>query len=82
MVKIKRKYIAINGINDIVEFIHQASKVNGEVTCKRGKYVVDGKSTMGVFFLIFAMGVVVEYPEDAHDFEKYINNFEVENIIL
>ena len=71
----KKMYIAIRDIHDITTFVKEASAINGDVICKRGKYVIDGKSIMGIFSIDTSEGMIVEYPEDAVDFEKYISQF-------
>lgn len=71
----KKMYIAIRDIHDITVFVREAASVDGDVICKRGKYVIDGKSIMGIFSIDTSEGMVVEYPEDAVDFEKYISQF-------
>jgi hypothetical protein len=64
--------------NDIMEqnFCNEAEKVNGDVTCSRGKYSVDGKSILGIMYL-FDLGaiVTVEYPDDAVEFDKFLDAF-------
>lgn len=78
----KKMYIKITGIHDVTEFICNAATVDGDVTCKRGKYVIDGKSAMGVLSIDVAEGFVVEYPETADDFEQFISQFKCEGVEL
>lgn len=73
----KSMFVKINGFKDISDVIKQATLVDGDVTYKKGKYVVDGKSTLGVMSLDLSTGVTIEYPEDAEVFENFIKQFEV-----
>ena len=74
----KTVVISINGLNDVYEFIRQASKVDGDVLLKRGKFVVDAKSFLGVLSIDVSQDTTLIYPEDAADFETYINQFKKE----
>lgn len=74
----KTIYVKLNNITDVSQFAAQASLVDGDVTVKKGKYVIDGKSIMGLFSLNLSTGVTVEYPEDATNFENYIVTFKAD----
>ena len=74
----KSIYVKINGISDVSNFASMASRVNGDVIVKKGIYVVDGKSLMGLYSLDLTAGVTVEYPEDATDFENYVVTFKAD----
>lgn len=71
----KSVYVKIHGINDMTSFVKLASTVEGDVTCHKGRYVVDGKSIMGVMSLDISTGVTVEYPESAKEFDFFISQF-------
>lgn len=72
----KMKHIKIYNINDIKEFIRKSTVIDGDVTCSKGKYMVDGKSIMGLMSIDLSTGVDVEYPEDATEFDKFLERFE------
>lgn len=74
----KSIYIKINGISDVTEFVKQASQVFGDVAVQKGRFVVDGKSVMGMFSLDLSNGATVFYPLDAKDFEDYVKKFKAE----
>ena len=74
----KSLHIKINNISDVATFVQNASDVYGDVLIKKGKFVIDGKSLMGMFSLDLSTGVTVEYPEDATNFEDYINTFKAD----
>lgn len=70
-----KKFIKISGIHDIAEFVTYASEVNGDVCVQRGRFIIDGKSLMGMLSIDTSEGVIVEYPEDAA-FSEYLKKFE------
>ena len=71
------KIIKITQIADVYDFVNEAGKVDGDVLLKRGNYVVDGKSVMGVFSLNLSQPVTISYPIDATEFDNYVKTFEV-----
>ena len=74
----KTMFIKINGISDVSELATKASSVDGDVIIRKGIYVVDGKSIMGLFSLNLSTGATIEYPENAVDFENYIMTFKAD----
>ena len=73
----KSAFIKINGIKDAMDFTKKAISTNGDILIRKGRFCVDAKSILGIFSLDLSEGVVVEYPEDAIDFENYINKYKV-----
>lgn len=71
----KTKIIKITSVTDITNFVREAQKVYGDVTVKKGRYVIDGKSLMGMFSLDGSTGLTIEYPETAYAFEEFIEPF-------
>lgn len=71
----KQASIKITEINDIYELVRQASFVDGDVICSRGKFHVDCKSILGLFSLNLTEGFIIEYPEDAINFEDFLRKF-------
>lgn len=71
-------YIAMNGITDVSKFVNLATQVDGDITCTKGRYAIDGKSIMGMFSVDVSDGIVVEYPESAVAFEEYISQFKID----
>ena len=69
------KVIKIQGLTDVYNFIAEATKVDGDVIIKRGRFVVDAKSVMGVFSIDMSNAVTVTYPAGAIEFDQYLNNF-------
>ena len=76
MASTRKVFIKIYNVKEIMEFVVHAGKVDGDVTVYRGKYVIDGKSLMGIFSIDLSDGVQVEYPEDAAEFAEYIKKFQ------
>lgn len=72
----KSKFIKMNSITDVMNFVKEASKIEGDVTVLKGRYIIDGKSIMGVMSIDMSTGMTVEYPADAVDFENFISQFE------
>lgn len=72
-----KKLIAIHGITDVTDFVTKASMVDGDVIVSRGRWVVDGKSAMGMFSLAVDEGITVDFPKDATEFAEYIAKFEI-----
>lgn len=72
----KSKFIKMNNVTDVMNFVKEASKIEGDVTVLKGRYIIDGKSVMGVMSIDMSTGMTVEYPADAVDFENFISQFE------
>ena len=72
----KSKFIKMNNVTDVMNFVKEASKIEGDVTVLKGRYIIDGKSIMGVMSIDMSTGMTVEYPTDAIDFENFISQFE------
>lgn len=73
----KTKLIKIIGINDLSDFITKANEVDGDILVQKGKFVVDGKSLLGIMSIDISSGAKIEYPEDAVDFDTYLERFEI-----
>ena len=71
----KTLFIKMSAIADVSKLCNMASAVDGDVTVRKGKYVIDGKSLMGLFSLDMSTGVTIEYPEDAIAFEEFVEQF-------
>lgn len=76
MENVTSKFIKINGINDVTEFVQMAGKVEGDIEVRRGRWCIDAKSVMGMFSIDTSAGITVVYPATATDFAKYISKFE------
>ena len=75
----KTMTIKIYSIPDVSTFVAKAIKVeNNDVTIKQGRYIIDGKSLMGVFSLDLTREITVEYPETAFEFEEFLKKFKAE----
>lgn len=72
----KSKFIKMNSVTNVMNFVKEASKIEGDVTVLKGRYTIDGKSVMGVMSIDMSTGMTVEYPADAVDFENFISQFE------
>jgi phosphotransferase system HPr-like phosphotransfer protein len=66
----KKFDVKLESIKGVQNFVKQSAKAKGDVTLKSGRYVIDGKSIMGVFSLGFEDDVTLEIEEeDAHLFD-------------
>ena len=74
---IKNMTISIKNLTDIYNFVAEASKVEQDVIIKRGKFIIDAKSILGIFSIDMSQEVVVSYPESATDFENFISQFKI-----
>ena len=77
--KMKTMTIKIYSIPEVSTLVAKAIKVeNNDITITQGRYVIDGKSLMGVFSLDLTREIIVEYPETAFEFEDFIRKFKAE----
>jgi len=73
----KEMIISIKGLHDVYTFISKAQAVDGDVTVKRGRYAVDGKSVLGIFSLDMSQDITVIYPTSAVEFDQFCEQFKV-----
>lgn len=66
--------IKVNKVSDIYAFVNAASKCDSDVLVKKGKYVVNGKSLIGIMSINMSTGVIVEYFDK--NFGNFLDNFE------
>ena len=64
-------------INGVKEFVNKTAAFVGDVTLTSGRYVVDGKSIMGIFSLDLSKPVDVEVTpaEKEAEFKASVENF-------
>lgn len=72
----KKIKIHISGVYDITQFVEHAAKVESQgVNVYKGKIMLDGASLMGMLALDTSPGIEVEYPDNAKDFEDFLQQF-------
>ena len=76
---ITEKLIYLDRISDIELFVENAHKVCGDVVVRRGKYVVDGKSIIGIISINPSEGITVEYPAEETDFGVFLDTLVKKN---
>lgn len=60
--------IKLNNTNDVRDFVHICEKHIGAVTVNSEKYIVDGKSIMGIFSLDLSNPISVKFETDVSKF--------------
>ena len=71
----KKVVIKIAEIDKVNDFVQHARNVQGDILVSRGKFCVDGKSILGMYSLNVSQGCTVQYPEDAKEFDEFIQQF-------
>lgn len=58
--------IKLNTIKDVENFSDYANEINGEIYLRQGRYVVSGKSVMGILSLslLDELELIIDTPED------------------
>lgn len=64
--------LTLTTIQEIQRFVFESQKLVGDVLVKKGKFIVDGKSLMGVISIDPSSPILVEYPDDEPEFEVYL----------
>ena len=68
--------ISLNSINAVKDFVTLANLHDFEINLKLGKYIVDGKSIMGIFGLDLSKNLILEAACDAgNEFIKQLEPF-------
>ncbi len=57
--------ILLTSVNDVKEFVDAASRCRCEVDVRADRYVVNGKSIMGLFSIDLSRPVTVEVEDEA-----------------
>lgn len=66
--------IRLSTIADVRDFVNAVSSFEGDVDLSSGRYVVDGKSIMGIFSLDLLAPIKLTIYSDNH--EKLLNQVE------
>ena len=68
--------VVFQNLDDIVKFVQKVEKYPYNMDMKRGKYVVDAKSLLGLMNLGFHKEIELEvYEEECEDLRKDIEEF-------
>ena len=70
--------IKLNIINDIKEFLATATKIDEDVDLIKGRYIIDAKSTMGLFTVDLSEPVKIVIHSDNKDFLELFRKWEVQ----
>ena len=63
----KSFYIKLREINDVYTLVNTLVAYDGEVDLESGRYIVDGKSLLGVFSLDLRKPIKLTYHSDKAD---------------
>lgn len=75
----KSFYIKLSEINDVYTLVNTLVAYDGEVDLESGRYVVDGKSLLGIFSLDLRHPIKLTYHKDnADDLIKAMSSFIVD----
>ena len=69
------KMVKITTISDVKDLINYTRAVDGDVLIKKGNYIVDGTSILGVLSLDMSTPVEIVYPQNALELESFLNKF-------
>ena len=76
----KSMKIRLSTIADVRDFVNIVSKSEGEIDLHSGRYVVDGKSIMGIFSLdLLAPITVTAQSEDTDELFAALERFAVKD---
>lgn len=66
--------IKLQTIQDVKDFVNIANQHNADVTVQGGRYVVDGRSIMGLFSLDLMESLIVEVYDEPfiNDIKKFV----------
>lgn len=72
-----KKILLVDTIQKAKEFVDIAQKFSEDVTVERGKYVVDGKSLLGVLSLNLSLPIGVCISDFDEDVSKELDKFSI-----
>lgn len=72
--EVKSKFIKISDIAGVTTFVNEATRVDGDIEVRKGRWCVDGKSLLGMFSIDMTQGATVVYPADAVRFDAYLSS--------
>lgn len=74
--------IYLNKIDDITNFLKITNNSSGEFYIKSDKYIVDGKSLLGLFSLDLSKPIILEYDETIdNNVIESLRKYEVKDVI-
>ena len=74
--------IKLSTIKDVENFTNYANGVNDEIYLKQGRYVVSGKSVMGILSLslLDELELIIDKPSD--DFYEFFKNIKDMGVVI
>ena len=74
--------IKLNTIKDVEDFTDYANNVNGEIYLRQGRYVVSGKSVMGILSLSLLDELELSIDEPKDDFYDFFEKIKDMGIVV
>lgn len=69
--------VSLNTINKVKKFVNIANKFDCDVDVLQGRYIVDGRSIMGIFSLNLTESVTVEIEsDDKKEIDRFLKKME------
>lgn len=62
-------------LDDVKDFVYQASLCDFDIDIFYNRYIVDAKSILGVMGLDFSNTLTVKYSGENNDFENFLANY-------
>lgn len=72
-----KKILLVDTIQKAKEFVDIAQKFSEDITVERGKYVVDGKSLLGVLSLNLSLPIGVYMSDSDEEISKELDKFSI-----
>ena len=75
-IKMKTVFIRLSTIQDVRDFVNIVTSYNGEIDLSSGRYVVDGKSIMGIYSLDLLNPIkMIVHSDDCPELMEKLSRF-------
>lgn len=68
--------ISLNSIDKVKSFVSIAAKFDAEIDLVSGRYVIDGKSIMGIFSMDLSKSIILRIHESGEKAEEIVKAFD------
>lgn len=73
--------ISLNSIDKVKSFVSIAAKFDAEIDLVSGRYVIDGKSIMGIFSMDLPKSIILRIHESGEKAEEIVKAFDQYKVI-